>query len=149
MQTALAKRIDELVEIGWEPVTTTETSASLIGRRPFSWWLFLLLPLHWMMGPVQGAIVNWCGHRYGYRNFETTRDDRSRNTLILDFVTLGELFQNNHHKYGMSPNFAARWFELDPAYLVIKLFAWAGIVDLGPSPQYPRYPAAVARATES
>ena len=37
MQTALAKRIDELVEIGWEPVTTTETSASLVGRRPFSW----------------------------------------------------------------------------------------------------------------
>lgn len=43
MQTALAKRIDELVEIGWEPVTTTETSASLVGRRPFSWWLFLLV----------------------------------------------------------------------------------------------------------
>ena len=43
MQGALAKRIDELVEIGWEPVTTTETSASLIGRRPFSWWLFLLV----------------------------------------------------------------------------------------------------------
>lgn len=41
MQTGLAKRIDELVEIGWEPVTTTETSASLVGRRPFSWWLFL------------------------------------------------------------------------------------------------------------
>jgi hypothetical protein len=43
MQSALAKRIDELVEIGWEPVTTTETSASLVGRRPFSWWLFLLV----------------------------------------------------------------------------------------------------------
>ena len=43
MQTALAKRIDELVEIGWEPVTTTETTASLVGRRPFSWWLFLLV----------------------------------------------------------------------------------------------------------
>jgi len=27
------------------------------------WWQFLFLPLHWMMGPTQGAIVNWCGHR--------------------------------------------------------------------------------------
>jgi hypothetical protein len=36
MQGALAKRIDELVECGWGPHTTTETSASLIGRRPFS-----------------------------------------------------------------------------------------------------------------
>jgi hypothetical protein len=43
MQTALAKRIDELVECGWEPATTTETSASLVGRRPFSWWLFLFV----------------------------------------------------------------------------------------------------------
>ena len=43
MQMALAKRIDELVECGWEPHTTTETTASLIGRRPFSWWLFLFL----------------------------------------------------------------------------------------------------------
>ena len=43
MQQALAKRIDELVEIGWEPHTTTETSASLHGRRPFSWWLFLFV----------------------------------------------------------------------------------------------------------
>jgi hypothetical protein len=43
MQTALAQRIDQLVECGWEPVTTTETSASLHGRRPFSWWLFLFV----------------------------------------------------------------------------------------------------------
>src|SRR5262245_53665746 len=43
MQGALAKRIDELVAFGWEPVTTTETSASLAGRRPFSWWLFLFV----------------------------------------------------------------------------------------------------------
>src|SRR5262245_4622783 len=43
MQTALAKRIDDLVECGWEPVTTTETSASLIGWRPFNWWLFLFV----------------------------------------------------------------------------------------------------------
>src|SRR5262245_3258696 len=54
MQTALAKRIDELVEIGWEPVTTTETSASLVGRRPFNWWLFLLVIIFF---PFFGGIV--------------------------------------------------------------------------------------------
>jgi len=43
MQAALARRIDELVECGWEPATTTETSATLHGRRPFSWWLFLFV----------------------------------------------------------------------------------------------------------
>src|SRR5688500_10435286 len=32
------------------------------------WWLWLLLPLHFIMGPIHGAIVNYCGHRFGYRN---------------------------------------------------------------------------------
>lgn len=54
MQTALAKRIDELVECGWEPVATTETSASLHGRRPFSWWLFLFVVIFF---PFFGGIL--------------------------------------------------------------------------------------------
>ena len=45
MHAALALRVDQLVECGWEPHTTTETTASLVGRRPFSWWLFLLVIL--------------------------------------------------------------------------------------------------------
>jgi len=105
------------------------------------WSYFLLLPIHFLMGPIHGAIVNWCGHKYGYRTFDTTREDKSRNTLVFDFVTMGELFQNNHHKFGMSPNFAARWFELDPTYPIIKVLQWLKIVDLGPSPQWARYPA--------
>jgi len=43
METVLSRRVGELVANGWEPVTTTETTASLIGRRPFAWWLFLLV----------------------------------------------------------------------------------------------------------
>jgi hypothetical protein len=54
MQAAVAKRIDELVEIGWEPITTTETSASLIARRPFSWWLFLFVVIFF---PFFGGIL--------------------------------------------------------------------------------------------
>jgi hypothetical protein len=54
MQAALAKRIDELVECGWEPITTTETTASLHGRRPFNWWLFLLVVVFF---PVFGGIL--------------------------------------------------------------------------------------------
>ena len=90
-------------------------------------WL-LLVPVHWVMGPLHGAIVNWCGHRYGYRNFAL--DDDSRNTLPFDFVTMGELFQNNHHKFGASPNFAVRWFEVDPCYQVMRVLAWARVIDM-------------------
>ena len=43
MEAVLSKRVGELVGNGWEPVTTTDTTASLIGRRPFAWWLFLIV----------------------------------------------------------------------------------------------------------
>ena len=54
MEAALARRVDELVECGWEPQTTTETTASLVGRRPFSWWLFLLVVVFF---PIFGGIL--------------------------------------------------------------------------------------------
>ncbi len=81
------------------------------------WWMFLLLPIHFLMGPIQGAIVNWAGHKYGYRNYE--EGDKSKNTLFWDFLMMGELFQNNHHHAGSKPNFANKWFEFDPTYPVM------------------------------
>ena len=92
------------------------------------WLFFLLLPIHFLMGPVHGAIVNWSGHMYGYSNFDN--NDRSKNSLILDFLMLGELFQNNHHKLPKRPNFAVKWFEFDPTYPVVKMLHYARIIKL-------------------
>ncbi|MCH6257244.1 acyl-CoA desaturase [Puniceicoccaceae bacterium K14] len=91
-----------------------------------SLWLFLLLPIHFLMGPIHGAFVNWCGHKYGYRNYKTK--DESRNTFPWDILFVGETFQNNHHKYPNRLNFATRWYELDFAYPVIWLMSKVGIV---------------------
>jgi stearoyl-CoA desaturase (delta-9 desaturase) len=99
------------------------------------WAFFLLVPIHYIMGPVHGAIVNYCGHMFGYRNFDTPHDDKSRNTLIIDFVTWGELFQNNHHARAMSPNFAAKWFEIDPCWPIIRVLLWLRIITLPTSPR--------------
>jgi stearoyl-CoA desaturase (Delta-9 desaturase) len=113
-----------LMRIGWGAAYTLFYVA--FATHP---WQYALVPIHWVMGPVHGAIVNWCGHRYGYRNFDN--GDDSRNMLIFDTLTLGELFQNNHHKFGQRPNFAVRWFEVDPAYQVMRVLGWLGAIDLG------------------
>jgi stearoyl-CoA desaturase (delta-9 desaturase) len=93
------------------------------------WWMYLLLPVHYLMGPIHGSIVNWFGHKYGYVNHRDTHD-LSKNSLPFDFVTLGELFQNNHHKYPSRANFATRWFEFDPTYPVIRFLAKVRVIRL-------------------
>jgi stearoyl-CoA desaturase (delta-9 desaturase) len=95
-------------------------------RFASSWLLFALLPVHFLMGVLHGAIVNWCGHRYGYRNFPTL--DESHNTLPIDFLMMGELYQNNHHTHPNRVDFAVRWFEIDPAYSVIQLLKYCGLL---------------------
>jgi stearoyl-CoA desaturase (delta-9 desaturase) len=112
-----------------------------------AWWMFLLLPAHYLMGPIHGAIVNWCGHRYGYRNFDS--HDASRNTLVFDVLTMGELFQNNHHKYGMSPRFSVRWFEIDPAYQIIRVLGAVGIIDMTGAQTMRWKPADAGRSVET
>jgi stearoyl-CoA desaturase (delta-9 desaturase) len=82
-----------------------------------AWWMYLLLPVHFLMGPLHGAIVNWGGHKYGYQNFDN--HDKSKNTLALDFLAFGELFQNNHHKLPLRVNFGVKWWEFDPTYVFI------------------------------
>lgn len=94
-------------------------------------WQFALLPLHYAMGPLHGAIVNWCGHRYGRRNFETR--DESRNTLPVDLVTMGELYQNNHHARPASPNFGAHRTEVDPTWWLMRLMLKLRMIRLAPS----------------
>lgn len=95
------------------------------------WWMYLLLPIHFLMGPVHGAIVNWSGHKYGYSNFDN--NDQSKNTFAMDWLMGGELFQNNHHKFPNKINFASKWFEFDPSYPVIKVLSWARIIKLNNS----------------
>lgn len=90
-------------------------------------WLYVLLPIHWIIGPIHGAMVNWGGHMYGYVNFKNSKD-YSRNALPIDFLIGGELYQNNHHGKANSPNFAHRWFELDYGYQVMRLLRLARII---------------------
>jgi stearoyl-CoA desaturase (Delta-9 desaturase) len=120
-----------LDKIGYSNITRVAFMAAYttfyIVFAPSYWW-FLLLPIHFLMGPVQGAIVNWFGHKLGYSNFKN--GDHSKNTSPIGILLMGELFQNNHHHAGDSPNFAQKWYELDPTYQVMKFFNLIGIIKL-------------------
>lgn len=93
------------------------------------WWMFLLLPVHYFMSPIHGAIINWFAHIFGYRNFKVK--DTSKNFLPFDFLMMGESYHNNHHANGSRPNFGGfRWHELDPSYPIILLFNKMHIIRL-------------------
>lgn len=92
------------------------------------WWLWILVPIHILMSPVHGAIINWYSHKYGYRNFDV--NDTSTNLIPVDFLMWGECLHNNHHKFGGRPNFKVKWFEFDPMYPLILLMDKLRIIRL-------------------
>ncbi|MFL5728186.1 MAG: acyl-CoA desaturase [Cytophagaceae bacterium] len=118
--------IDALGESGWSRIGWGFVYIGVYVTYADQWWMFLFLPVHFLMAAVHGAVVNWLGHTVGYANFDN--NDRSKNTFVIDFLMLGELFQNNHHKNYQSANFGSRWYEIDPAYPVLKLFSWLRII---------------------
>jgi len=89
-------------------------------------WLFLLLPIHILMVPIQGVIINWFAHKYGSINFSLK--NTSTNLFKVDLLMMGEAYHNNHHKNPGHVNFGFRWHELDPTYLFIRLFSWLRII---------------------
>lgn len=105
--------------------------AFYIAFAPSLWW-FLLLPIHFLMGPVHGAFINWCGHKYGYRNYDNK--DHSKNTFFWDLFFMGECFQNNHHRFPQSANFAKRWFEFDLLYPAICVLHFMKVIHITQKP---------------
>ncbi|BDD02616.1 acyl-CoA desaturase [Aureibacter tunicatorum] len=92
------------------------------------WWLYLLLPIHFLMSPIHGAIINWFAHIYGYTNHKV--NDTSKNLLPFDFLMMGESYHNNHHHNGSKANFGEKWHEVDPTYIFIWIFDKIGIIKL-------------------
>ena len=126
------ERLDQIgdnwfVRILWGTVYTL-IYLFLIQHFHLSYFWLLLLPIHYLMGPVQGAAVNWCGHKYGYQNYNN--GDHSKNSEPWGIFLQGELFQNNHHKKPTSPNFASKWYEFDPTYFALVVLDKLRVVQL-------------------
>ena len=102
-----------------------------IAFAPSAWW-YLLIPIHALMGPVHGVIINWFAHKYGNVNFET--NNTSKNLFKVDILMMGEGYHNNHHEFPSRINFAAKRGEFDFTYPVIKLLAKLKVLTIVNSP---------------
>jgi stearoyl-CoA desaturase (Delta-9 desaturase) len=98
---------------------------------PSAWW-YLLIPVHILMVPIQGAIINWFAHKYGVVNF--TMKNTSTNLIPVDLLMMGEAYHNNHHKNPSAVNFGFRWYELDPTYQIIRLLNRLKIIQIRKQP---------------
>jgi stearoyl-CoA desaturase (delta-9 desaturase) len=71
-------------------------------------------------------LVNSLGHRVGWRRYETS--DRSRNSLVLALLTLGDGWHNNHHHYPRAAHHGFFRGEIDSSFDVIRLLERIGLV---------------------
>ena len=74
------------------------------------------------------GVINGIGHYWGYRNYAT--NDTSSNIVPWGFLIGGEELHNNHHAYGTSAKFSARWYEIDLGWIYIRLLSALGLAEV-------------------
>jgi stearoyl-CoA desaturase (delta-9 desaturase) len=72
------------------------------------------------------SALNSVLHSFGRRPF-VTRDDHSRNLVIMAWLGWGEGWHNNHHAFPYSAAFGLRWFEFDLGFMFIRLLEVLGL----------------------
>jgi stearoyl-CoA desaturase (delta-9 desaturase) len=102
--------------LGWPLAEAAQFGLSLL-----VWGVFVRTVITWH----QTWSVNSITHLWGYRSYAT--DDDSRNNFWVAILTHGEGWHNNHHADPRSVNQWHRWWEIDVAYLTIRLFAMLGL----------------------
>ena len=70
--------------------------------------------------------INSIMHKFGKQRYES--NDKSKNSLILALLTLGEGWHNNHHYYEVAARQGFFWWEIDITFYILKILSWMGIV---------------------
>jgi stearoyl-CoA desaturase (delta-9 desaturase) len=91
-------------------------------------WSGLVVGFFWSTVLLYHATfcINSLAHRFGRRRYPT--GDESRNNAALAVLLMGEGWHNNHHHYQSSAALGFYWWEIDPTYYLLKLFAVLGLV---------------------
>lgn len=101
---------------GWPPVAAVQ-----FGLSVWLWGVIVRTVLHWHFT----WSVNSIGHMWGYRNYETADD--SRNNALIAFISNGEGWHNNHHADPRCARHGHKWWEIDVAWLTIRLLMAFGL----------------------
>jgi stearoyl-CoA desaturase (delta-9 desaturase) len=109
----------------------TIMEAIQFGLSLLVWGVFVRTVVHWHATWA----VNSVTHLWGYRNYDTP--DNSRNSFILGVLANGEGWHNNHHADPRSARHGHKPWEVDVAWLTIRLLMWLGLATnvALPSPQ--------------
>jgi stearoyl-CoA desaturase (delta-9 desaturase) len=83
------------------------------------------------------GVINGIGHWWGYRNYELP--DASRNIVPWGIVIGGEELHNNHHTYPSSAKFSTQWWEIDIAWLYLRLLGLLGFATIKKVPPKPAF----------
>lgn len=93
----------------------------------FGWQVGLLAAfVHVNLYLGGSAAVNAIGHHFGRRPYP----NGAGNLQWLAFLTAGEGLHNNHHAAPTSAKLSHRWFEIDPAWYLIKTLTWLRLAKL-------------------
>jgi fatty-acid desaturase len=99
----------------------TVGQAARFGISMLVWGVFVRTVIHWHLTWA----INSVTHLWGYRNYETP--DNSRNNIILGVLANGEGWHNNHHADPRSARHGHKFWELDVAWLTIRLLMVMGL----------------------
>lgn len=106
----------------WPAFALAAVSYAIAGFSGFTWGFLLSTVVLFQTT----FMVNSLTHQFGTRRY-ATKDD-SRNNWWVAFLTFGEGWHNNHHRYPGSVRQGFFWWELDVSYLVLRALAVVGVV---------------------
>jgi stearoyl-CoA desaturase (delta-9 desaturase) len=70
--------------------------------------------------------VNSFSHIFGTKRFKLKNE--ARNNWVVAFLTMGEGWHNNHHRYPSSERQGFYWWEFDVTHYILVVLSWFGIV---------------------
>jgi stearoyl-CoA desaturase (delta-9 desaturase) len=111
----------------WYIAIVLATVGILYAINPLLAVYLFLIPV--LMNTLASRLSNWIDHdpRLGKKATEGKDNDASHNVWWWSYITFGEGWHNNHHRYPGDYRIGRKWYEFDPGKYVINLMMLLGL----------------------